>query len=643
MRKGRGEDVLVWPAWGKEEELTMPGEEAKHPVVEEPVAPDAVSPPGGAPAEPSDAATIVMANAQALANEGRFDEAQAVLDEVARNQPCSRVAEEARLRIASLRVVAEVIEGAKRAVLRAGFDEALAGLDGALKTSAGAGCVARLRREVAALRESYMKAMDGAERGRIEHRLPDALQCAEAACRLCPNDPRAARMAAALSQEISRATASLQEAKAHAEAARFDQAAEKLKAIKELWPRFKGVEELENGLPERRGRFHAAVAETRRLREKRQLEEAVLQGHEALKECPASEEARGLLAEIEQTMAHAAKLVEDAAAATDAASFREAAEMLGESRRAWPGVPRLREVDDKLTQAMPEYEKRMIEARTAKEVRDLARVLETASRALAVCPASVEASELIKTAKNGQLQAAGLLRMAKTFLNQGKFDVARERAVQARAIWPGLAGLEAALQQTVSTQASFEEAFAQAARALARSRLVKAGLACQEALRVCPDSEPARDLARRIEEARAAERAEGEDTLAAVRALGKVLATILALGVVAAVAGAPLAGLFMDDFWPWCVRTQGYWIASCIVTILIQAMIHKAKDTRLAESRSAWDIFLLLTGAVGALVVVVGMVAAGLFHAPFPNAIAAGLLLGFITAVLGVVYSLLAD
>ena len=628
----------------------MPGEEVKNPIANEPPAPSAeaaapeqtatVAAPASAPA-PADA--VAMANAQAFADEGRFDEAQAVLDEVARAHPDSCVAEEARLRIVSLRSVAEAIEGDKRAVLRGGFDEALAGLDAALKANAGAVWVARLRRDAAVMRESYMKAMNGAERGKIEHRLPDALKCAETACRLCPNDPRAARLAAALGEEINRAGTALQEARALVDAARFDQAAEKLKGIKELWPRFEGAEELENGLGERRGRYEAALAEAKRTRDRRNLEEAAQHGQAALKECPASEEAKGLLSEIEQTMAHSVKLVEDAAAATDAAKFREAAEMLGESRRAWPAVPRLREVDEKLTQAMPEYEKRMIEARTAKEVRDLARVLEAASRALSVCAASAEAAELVKTAKNGQLQAAGLLRMSKSFLTQGKFDAARERIVQARAIWPGLAGVDAALQQTVSAQMSYETALAEAERSLSRSRLVKAALACEEALRVCPDSAGARNLSRRIAEARAAAQPAGPDTSPAATALLKVLATILMMGVMACVAGAPLMGLFVEDFWPWCVRTQGYWIASCVATALIQALIHKANKTHLAASRSVMDIFFLALAVVGALVVGVGLVAAGVFHAPAPNAVAAGLLFGFMAAVLGVVYSILAE
>ncbi|HRU06026.1 MAG TPA: hypothetical protein P5137_09660 [Candidatus Brocadiia bacterium] len=627
----------------------MPGEDAKDPITNEPPA----SPVGAAepeqaaavaaPPAPAPEDAVAMANAQALADEGRFDEAQAVLDEIARAHPDSSVAGEAKLRIASLRAVAEAIEGAKRAVLRGGFDEALAALDQALKANTGAVWVARLKRDAAAMRESYMKAMDGAERGKIEHRLPDALKCAETACRLCPNDPRAARLAAALSEEIDRAGAALQEAKALADAACFDQAAEKFKGIRELWPRFGGVEELESSLSDRRGRYQAALADAKRSRDKRSLEEAAQHGQQALKECPASEEAKRLLSEIEQAMAHAAKLVEDASAATDAAKFREAAEMLGESRRAWPAVPRLREIDDKLTQAMPEYEKRMIEARTAKEVRDLARVLELANRALSVCPASAEAAELIKTAKNGQLQAAGLLRMSKSFLSQGKFDAARERAVQARAIWPGLAGVDMALQQVDSFQTSYEEACAEAERALSRSRLVKASLACEEALRICPESEAARNLSRRIEEARVLARAQGQDTLAAVKALLKVLATIIMLGLVAAVAGAPLAGLFMEDFWPWCVRTQGYWIASCVATALIQALIHKANKTHLASNRSVWDIFLLVMAFLSALVIGVGLVAAGVFHAPPANAAAAGLLFGFMAAVLGVVYSLLAD
>jgi|CXWL01.1.fsa_nt_gi serine/threonine protein kinase len=243
--------------------------------------------------------------------------------------------------------------------------------------------------------EAYAAAMQEGIKHQDSKHLLAALERVNSAIAEASQSRSATDLRAVLEAEINDTDGLLRLAQQRIRSAQFDKAESDLKSVENRRADAEQLLPVAAVLATSRESFSHAIEECDRAVKERDLDTALARAEEALKACPDSSGAKERLNKIQADQEAAAKHFRKAQKLINAAQFNDAIQELEHTRRLWPLHRGLAEKDVDLKCKQATHERHMAAARESLRKKEYAAAQAECSKALAICPDSVEAGVLI--------------------------------------------------------------------------------------------------------------------------------------------------------------------------------------------------------------------------------------------------------
>ena len=218
----------------------------------------------------------------------------------------------------------------------------------------------------------------------------------------------------------------------------------------------------------------------------------------ALSQAPKSLQALSLSKKINAVLGKTRTLMEEGLSAIRAARFDDADTKLSEAENLCQEMEELKEARELLIKTQKEYNENISNASQFKKDKNLEKALKSITSAVAACPDSKEASELLVDIEKNQNCAKLCLTRAETYSKAAQFVEAEDQIKEARKVWPKLENIEKTEAKISATAKKYKTEMSAAKKALRRKRFSDALATCKKAFEQCPQSAETESLVGKI-------------------------------------------------------------------------------------------------------------------------------------------------
>lgn len=343
-------------------------------------------------------------------------------------------------------------------------------------------------------RDKYLELVKEAHASMNLKQLEKAEDRSRAALKICPKSVEIKELLNLIDVAKDKVRDLVQKAKSAILSARFEHAQELLAKATSLYSSLPQIHATYNTLQEAKNIYNHSKEKAGDFHKNGDLEQALQTANLALNICPDSEEMATLIKDIETDQRFAGKFLQDAQIFLISARFDKVSENIKKAKNLWRRFDLLSEIEAQAKQTADSFNPRMLSAKQYQKKGDLEKSLEACQGALEICPGSKEASALLKSIQVDQACAKEYIEQAKALLRSADFEKTREKIEAAKKIWPVYEKLSDVESQVKEVTENYNRQMSSSLELLEAKSLQDSLAACQAALKICHNSEKAKEL-----------------------------------------------------------------------------------------------------------------------------------------------------
>ena len=357
------------------------------------------------------------------------------------------------------------------------------------------------KKDIFSNRDKYLDLIKQTQMAFDSQELDKAVAKIKAALKICPKSNEAKRIYDGINSNKTEANHLINKAISEIRASRFERAHGFLDKAANLYPSLEEIKLANVNLLEVETIYCHSKQKTKELFLKRNLDEALGSANTAQQLCPDSEEIAALIKDIKTDQRVAEKTLKDVQEYLLSARFDKVSENIKKAKNLWRSFDLLSEIEAQAKQIADSFNSRILSVKQHQKQGDLEIALEACQGALEICPGSKDASDLLKIIQTDQAYVKKYIEEARVLLRSADFDKVRNKIEAAKKIWSEYEKLSEAESQAKEVAKTFNHEMSSAEQLLEANSLENSQAACQAALKICPDSEKADELLKRINRA----------------------------------------------------------------------------------------------------------------------------------------------
>jgi len=282
------------------------------------------------------------------------------------------------------------------------------------------------------------------------------------------------------------------------DSSKFVNAEELLLSSMEIAPNRKDIAERLKKCRQRHKKYKKAYELSGQFSEQGLLLQAKREIQKALKQAPFSPEAKSLSETILNTIRETSDLVKKLQSQIEWAQFDNADNTVARIEQIQADNKSLEEIKPKLQRIRKKYISLMADAEVAMTSLDLSKASEKAVSALDVCPNSIEGKALVDLIESQKNKTETMLKSYEDLIVGAQFDQARKALDQAASIWVTAVDFAQKKEHLSNIQTEYDWHYQDAIIAQKKTHLDLAKTEVEAALSLCPQSEKANELLKKI-------------------------------------------------------------------------------------------------------------------------------------------------
>ena len=379
---------------------------------------------------------------------------------------------------------------------RADFERAVELVDKALEQAPARGVFKTLKTEFTRRSAHYGTAIEKTRQLAGERQVSSAVKEANQALSFAPESVEARRLHESLLGTEETTERLLDGIRSALDRGEFDAAESKLGELESHRSDLDAVTELRTDLQRRAKSFRKAMETAETSAAEADLLAAAGAVKRAVEQCPSSDRAERLAADIEELKEKAKHHAEQAEIKLKTAEFEEALREASTANALWVCWP---DLAAQIAAARNAFDSAMAESRSAAERADLDTCEAKVKTALAECPDSAVAKEVDEEVASAKKRAEEQAVKARELTSEASFQAALEEAREAASAWTRWSELP---DEIAEIETKYGAALEAAETALAKRDLNPAADAAVIALDLCPGSRPAKEVSEKVGELR---------------------------------------------------------------------------------------------------------------------------------------------